>query len=205
MKNRISPLRIISHSAGQRQGVSNLNVILIRSASMVPQVKTILYTTALGSHTRPVFRFTVGLAQQLGARIVLLHVVEPLSNSVRFLIDSYLQPDAAEHLHQQSSQGLLEKIHKRLEAFCQEELGATLEQTEVIAEIRVASGLAYEVILHEADQQKADLIIMGVHTGQLRADLLGSTSRRVTLLSKRPVLIVPVTDSPDNEWAKPLI
>lgn len=172
---------------------------------MVPQVKTILYTTALGSHTRPVFRFTVGLAQQLGARIVLLHVVEPLSNSVRFLIDSYLQPDAAEHLHQQSSQGLLEKIHKRLEAFCQEELGATLEQTEVIAEIRVASGLAYEVILHEADQQKADLIIMGVHTGHLRTDLLGSTSRRVTLLSKRPVLIVPVTDSPDNEWAKPLI
>jgi nucleotide-binding universal stress UspA family protein len=172
---------------------------------MVPQVKTILYTTALGSHTRPVFRFTVGLAKQLGARIVLLHVVEPLSNSVRFLIDSYLKPDAAQDLHHQATEGLLEKIHQRLEAFCQEELGATLEQTETISEIRVVSGLACEVILYEADQRNADMIVMGTHTGHMHTDLLGSTSRRVTLLSKRPVLIVPVADSPDNEWAKPLI
>ena len=172
---------------------------------MVPEVKTILYTTALGSHTRPVFRFTVGLAKQLGARIVLLHVVEPLSNSVRFLIDSYLKPDAAKDLHHQATEGLLEKIHQRLEAFCAEELGTTLEQTEVISEIRVVSGLACEVILYEADQREADLIVMGAHTGHVHTDLLGSTSRRVTLLSKRPVLIVPVADSPDNEWAKPLI
>jgi nucleotide-binding universal stress UspA family protein len=172
---------------------------------MVPQVKTILYTTALGSHTRPVFRFTVGLAKQLGARIVLLHVVEPLSNSVRFLIDSYLKPDAAKDLHHQATEGLLEKIHQRLEAFCKEELGTTLEQTETISEIRVVSGLACEVILYEADQRNADMIVMGTHTGHMHTDLLGSTSRRVTLLSKRPVLIVPVADSPDNEWAKPLI
>ena len=160
---------------------------------MVPEVKTILYTTALGSHTRPVFRFTVGLAKQLNARIILLHVVEPLSNSVRFLIDSYLQPEAAEHLHHASSQDLLEKIHKRMEVFCEEELGATLEQTEVI--------------LYEAERHNVDLIIMGTHTGSgLRTGgLLGSTTRRVTHLSKRPVLIVPVDDSTDKEWAKPLI
>ncbi|HMQ12056.1 MAG TPA: universal stress protein [Candidatus Competibacter phosphatis] len=173
---------------------------------MIPQVKTILYTTALGSHTRPVFRFTVGLAKQLGARIILLHVVEPLSNSVRFLIDSYLKPDAAKDLHQQASAGMLEKIHQRMEAFCAEELGATLEQTEVIAEVRVASGLACEVILSEADRHNVDLIVMGTHTGSgMRTDLLGSTTRRITLTSKRPVLVVPVADSENTEWAKPLI
>ncbi len=171
---------------------------------MVPQVKTILYTTALGSHTRPVFRFTVGLAQQLGARIILLHVVEPLSSSVRFLLDSYLKPAAAEELHQQSTQGLLQKIHSRLEAFCKEELGTNLAQAEMIAEIRVVSGLTCEVILQEADRCQAELIVMGTHSGQVHTNLLGSTSRRVTLLSKRPVLLVPVTDKPDNEWAKPL-
>ena len=171
---------------------------------MVPQVKTILYTTALGSHTRPVFRFTVGLAQQLQARIILLHVVEPLSHSVRFLIDSYLKPDAAKDLHQQATKGLLEKLHKRLEAFCEEELATTLEQTTVISEIRVVSGLPCEVILYEADQHNADLIVMGAHTGHMRTDLLGSTSRRVTLLAKRPVLIVPVADAPDNEWPQAL-
>jgi nucleotide-binding universal stress UspA family protein len=61
--------------------------------------------------------------------------------------------------------------------------------------------------LYEAERHKVDLIIMGTHTGSgLRTGgLLGSTARRVTHLSKRPVLIVPVDDSTDKEWAKPLI
>lgn len=173
---------------------------------MLPQIKTILYTTALGSHTRPVFRFAVGLARQHNARIVLLHVVEPLNNSVRFLMESYLSPEKAQELHHEATRGVLEKFHKRLEAFCAEELGATLEQTEVISEIRVISGVPYEVILREADRCEADLIVMGAHTGGVRrVDFLGSTTRRLTLLSKRPVLVVPVTDSSNNEWPEALI
>ena len=173
---------------------------------MLPQIKTILYTTALGSHTRPVFRFAVGLARQHNARIVLLHVVEPLNNSVRFLMESYLSPEKAHELHHEATRGVLEKFHKRLEAFCAEELGATLEQTEVITEIRVISGVPYEVILHEADRCDADLLIMGTHTGgPRRANFLGSTTHRVTLASKRPVLIVPVADSHSNEWSEALI
>ncbi len=50
---------------------------------MFPQIKTILYTTALSSYTRPVLRFAVALAKQHDAKIVLLHVAEPLSSSVR--------------------------------------------------------------------------------------------------------------------------
>ncbi len=173
---------------------------------MFHQIKTILYTTALGPHTRPVFRFAVSLARQHNAQIVLLNVVEPLSNTVRFLINNYLAPDKAEQLHHEATRGILEKFHKRLEAFCAEELGATLEQTTLIAEIRVVSGLPCEVILHEADRCAADLIVVGAHTGASpQASLLGSTTRRLTLLSKRPVLIVPVADTPDNEWPQGLI
>ena len=173
---------------------------------MLPQIKTILYTTALGSYTRPVFRYAVGLAQQHNARIVLLHVVEPLNNSVRFLMESYLSPEKARELDQEATHGNLEKFHNRLEAFCVEELGATLEQTAIISEIRVVSGVPYEVILHEADRCEADLIIMGTHTGGARrVDFLGSTTRRLTLLSKRPVLIVPVSDNSSNEWPEALI
>jgi hypothetical protein len=47
---------------------------------------------------------------------------------------------------------------------------------------------------------------VGAHTGSSpRTDFLGSTTRRLTLLSKRPVLIVPVADTPDNEWPQGLI
>ena len=173
---------------------------------MFPEIKTILYTTALGSHTRPVFRFAVGLARQHNARIVLLHVAEPLSSSVRFLMASYLSPEKAQQLHQEATSGILEKFHKRLEAFCMEEFGATVEQTEVLSEIRVISGIPYEVILHEADRCDAHLIIMGTHAGgHRRANFLGSTIHRVTLASTRPVLIVPVTDAHSNEWSEALI
>jgi nucleotide-binding universal stress UspA family protein len=172
---------------------------------MVPHLKTILYTTALGSHTRPVFRFTVGLAKQLNARIVLLHVVEPLNNSVRFLMETYLSPEQVHQLQHEATEGILEKFHKRLEAFCAEELGTTLEETPLISEIRVASGVPHEAILHEADQCNADLIVAGSHTGSRVQSFLGSTSRRLTLLSKRPVLVVPVVDTPENEWPEPLI
>jgi nucleotide-binding universal stress UspA family protein len=173
---------------------------------MLPQIRTILYTTALGSHTRPVFRFTVGLARQHNARIVLLHVAEPLNNSVRFLMESYLSPEKAQQLHEEATTGILQKFHQRLEAFCEEEFGATLEQTEVISEIRVVSGVPYEVILQEADRCEADLIVMGVHSGGTRRiGFLGSTTRRITLLSKRPVLIVPVADADHNEWPEALI
>lgn len=173
---------------------------------MIPAIKTILYTTTLSSHTLPVFRFTIGLAKQHEARIVLLHVVEPLNNTAQFLIESCLSSDMVEKLQREATDGILEKIHKRLEKFCADELGATLERTEIIAEIRVVSGSAPETILQEADRCNADLIVMGTHTGStLRTNLLGSSTRRVTLLSQRPVLIVPVTDSSDNEWPEALI
>ncbi|MFO1372879.1 MAG: universal stress protein [Candidatus Competibacteraceae bacterium] len=175
---------------------------------MIPQIKTILYTTTLSSHTLPVFRFTVGLAKQYGAKIVLLHVVEPLNNTTRFLIESCLPPDLVNHLNHEATRSILEKIHKRLEKFCADELGSTLEeQTAIIAEIRAVSGSsAAETILQEAERCNADLIVVGTHTGSvLQTHLLGSTARRVTLLAKRPVLVVPVTDNPDNEWPESLI
>lgn len=169
-------------------------------------IKTILYTTALGPHTRPVFRFAVNLTREHNARMVLLHVVEPLTSNVRFLIDSYLSEDKAQELHREATSGVLDKFHKRLETFCAEELGSTLQETTLLSEIRVVSGLPCEVILEEAERCNADLIIVGSHSGIMRrASFIGSTSRRLTLLSKRPVLIVPVTDSTETQWANGLI
>ena len=168
---------------------------------MFPQIKTILYTTALSSYTRPVLRFAVALARQHKASIVLLHVVEPLNSSVKFLMENYLSPEKAAELHHEATNGILEKFHKRLETFCSEELGSTLEQTPLISEIRVVSGIPHEVILHEADRCNADLIVMGTHAGSSGLGIgLGSTTRRITLMSKRPVLIVPFVRATDNEW-----
>lgn len=169
---------------------------------MMPQIQTILYTTALSPYTRPVLRFTIGLAAQYNARIVLLHVVEPLSSSTRFLIENYLAPEKIEELHREATANILQIFHTRLEKFCEEELDSTLEQTPALSEIRVVSGLPHEAILKEADRCNADLIVMGSHANppSLAGRFLGSTTRRITLSSKRPVLVVPFVQAPDNEW-----
>ncbi|PIE83067.1 MAG: universal stress protein UspA [Candidatus Contendobacter odensis] len=173
---------------------------------MLPKIHTILYTTALGKHTRPVFRFAVSLAQQHNAKIILLNVAEPLSNSVRFLMENYLGTKKAEELRHEANSGILEKIHSRLEAFCKKELDATLTETEIISEIRVTCGTPCEVILEEADRCNADLIVMGTHThSDIYSHLLGSTARRVTLLSKRPVLIIPIVDNEGTQWNESVI
>lgn len=43
-------------------------------------IKTIRYSTDMGGHMRPVFRFTIGMAQQHEAKIIMLHVIEPISS-----------------------------------------------------------------------------------------------------------------------------
>ncbi|WP_315982774.1 universal stress protein [Aliamphritea spongicola] len=59
----------------------------------LPKIKTILYTTSLGKHTRPVFRQAVNLAQQFDAHIIMLHVIEPIGELGQALIQNYLPQD----------------------------------------------------------------------------------------------------------------
>ncbi len=58
--------------------------------SKIPKYKTLLYASDLGSHTRPVFRHATGLARQYQARIVMLHVVEPIGLTGEAVINTYL-------------------------------------------------------------------------------------------------------------------
>ncbi|MBI5016438.1 MAG: universal stress protein [Deltaproteobacteria bacterium] len=50
---------------------------------MVPVVRKILYATDLGRHARPGFAFAVSLVRSCGARIELVHVLEPVGPYAR--------------------------------------------------------------------------------------------------------------------------
>lgn len=65
--------------------------------------------------------------------------------------------------------------------------------------LETGEGVPYEVILNRADQLQADLIVINLH-GKSRQErtLLGSTAERVIRASSRPVLSVPIPDSPDS-------
>jgi nucleotide-binding universal stress UspA family protein len=171
---------------------------------MLPEIKTILYTTDLGEGTRPVVQFAVSLAKKLDARLYLLHVVKPLSDSDSLLIEAYLSEETehkAEELtakmREEASKQVLDKIKSRVERFCTEDFDATLEQRQqFLNDIRVISGPPAETIVKEAEELDVDLIIVGTHTDfSLKRAFLGSTARKVTHLSHKPVLVIPMAET----------
>jgi len=176
---------------------------------MLPEIKKILYTTNLGEGTRPVVQFAASLAKKLDAELYLLHVVEPLSESNSFLIEAYLSEET-EHktkklmakMREDASKQVLDKIKNRVERFCAEDFDATPQQRQrLMDDIRVVSGPPAETIVREAEELDVDLIIVGAHAGfSLKRALLGSTARKVTHLSKRPVLVVPMAET--ETWSQ---
>lgn len=166
---------------------------------MLPEIKKVLYATNLHDDTRPVLRFAVSLAKTHNAKLTLLHVVEPLSDASRFMVEAYLSASMTEQLRNEVPQHVLDKIHGRLERFCTEEMNMTLEQLDFIEAIKVIPGVPSEVIAREAEVLEADLIITGRgRHSTLRHFFLGSTAQRVTLISRKPVLIVPVLEG--SSW-----
>lgn len=160
---------------------------------MFPEIKKILYATDLGDNMRPVFRFALSLAERYQAKISMFHVAEPLSPQVRWAFEAYMPEADAREAQRDALKKLRDRMQARLVEVCQEELGESPEDCRLISDVSVISGRAAETITQKAEEWDVDLIIVGTHTDpSAGAGLLGSTARKVTQLSKRPVLVVPV-------------
>lgn len=161
---------------------------------MMPTYRHILYATDLGRYTRPVFRNAVALAQYSGARITMLHVVEPLGNTGRAVIGTYLPDIDLHRIEQDALKEILATMRTRLGKFCEEELKAAPAdiESDIVEALEVASGLPSEQIIKTAEARNADLIVMGVCSHSLlgRASI-GSTARKVMQHSHIPLLLVP--------------
>ena len=70
----------------------------------LPNYKTILYATDLGEHTKPVFRTALSLAIKYDAKIIMLHVVEPMSSAIQAVVDTYLTEIDAKKIYRDNLQ-----------------------------------------------------------------------------------------------------
>ncbi|WP_428606585.1 universal stress protein [Sedimenticola sp.] len=155
----------------------------------IPTYKTILYATDLGKNMRPVFRHAIGLAQQYQAKIIMLHVAEPIGNTGMAVLELYV-PDMSEDFEHEELKEILARMEKRLEDFYTDELG---EDSDLVSDVTVVTGRPAEEIQKYAAAHNADLIVVGTHTTpSFGAALLGSTARKLINISDRPVLVVPV-------------
>lgn len=159
---------------------------------MLPKVKTIVYASDIAEGSRPAFRMAVEEAVKHSAHIIFLHAIEPLVAETDEMVRDYLLSKAQlKHTGQLMDQYRL-KIEQRIAGFLESEIpdDARLSQSPQI-EVRI--GKPDSVIVKVAQEQNADLIVMGDRGGSAASRIfLGSTTQKVIQQTSTPVLIVPL-------------
>ena len=158
---------------------------------MIPRIQSILYATDLEPHAPGVFSYAVALAQRHDAKIVLLHVIEPLGSTARSLVRNVVPEDQLEDIHTQGMEHIHQEIRARLEQFRTKELPST--EIELVSEVRVVEGPPAATIMGQAGEIGADLIVMGTHgRAGMGEFMLGSVAHKLMQQSTIPVLLVPL-------------
>lgn len=155
-------------------------------------VSTVLYPTDLGDQAKPVFKHALALAKQYDAKIIMLHVVEPMSDTAMAFISSYMSKNVTDKAQKATMQEILVNMKARLKQFYADESNEPKEDFSPVKEFLVVGGKPSEEILRVAEEDKADMIVMGKSTRKVRGiRVMGSTARRVSRMSDVPVLVVP--------------
>ena len=122
----------------------------------------------------------VSMAEQTGAELMLITVVQPITPAM--FSDGMLlaQPDTLPNQSEELAQKLLDKWREK---FC----APVLERTK----LHVAVGIPFVEIVRHARENEADLIVMGSHgrTG-IEHLMIGSVAERVVRKATCSVLVV---------------
>lgn len=138
-------------------------------------IKTIVAAIALENGDEPAAHRATQLAQEHGARLILVHVIESLPTP-----DPDLPPPADE-----------DAVSRVLIADAVETVKRMAASANVQAEIKVEFGKADQVIDQLTRDHAADLLLIGPGKPQnLREKLFGSTADRLVRSSPCPVLVV---------------
>jgi len=155
---------------------------------MIPGIKKILYTTDLSKNSSYAFLYATDMAKRHDARIVILHVIEP--------IPAYAEVYGAmtDEFKRKQREEIIESMKNHLKEFCKKaeaQIGPPC--VELVSKILVPVGHPPEEILNAADEEGCDVIVVGTHgKGFLAHTFLGSVSNSVLHRTRKPVLIIPL-------------
>ncbi len=141
------------------------------------QVRKILVPLDFSDQAEAVLEWAAHLAEEHGSRVLLLHAYH-LPVEFQQLEGAYLPPDFWSNVKSEAEEGLGRYAG---------ELGGRGIEVESL----VREGYPASVILDEAENQGADLIVIGTHGHSgLKHMLLGSIAERVVQKATCPVLTV---------------
>ncbi len=141
----------------------------------------ILIPTDMSDHADKAIRQGFEIARQFGSEVFVLHVVG--EHVTQCTVDYCIDVKLADELQKQVMEGAREGIKKQVERLVGEDAAkATLD---------VKDGVPYDMILKEADEKAADLIVISsLGTTGMAKYLIGSVARHVLLGAKCSVLLV---------------
>ncbi len=168
---------------------------------MSNEYKTILFTSNLSTASRVAFKHALMLANQFGAKLILLHVMERTpSNYESYMIGLFGQDKLQQILKdnkEEAKHALVGKVSPKqmartaLNEFCKENEQEGEKYVTPPSKVIVKEGDVVEVILEQAAENKCDLIILGASEGLLSSSSVGGNIKSVLKKSKVPVLVVP--------------
>jgi len=162
---------------------------------MTPQIKKILYATDLTKNSAFAFQYALDMALEHGAKIVILHVVEPIPPMVKHYVKGFVDEIKWEEKIQYEQQVAVDQIKHRIAAFCERQANLCLPCLELVSATLVRIGHPVDEILKAADEEACDLLILGTHgKGFLKHTFLGSVARSVSDRTRKPVFIVPLPE-----------
>ena len=139
---------------------------------------TVLVAVDFSDSSDNAFQMALSMAKSFSARLLVLHVInEPVD-----LRGFYVPHISFEKLEEEIEEG----AKKMMESFCRQNIH-DFENFETL----IVPGLPYEQSIGQAEENTADLIVLGTH-GRTGLDhvLFGSTAEKVVRKSKVPVLTV---------------
>ena len=141
-------------------------------------IQRILVPIDFSVHSKNALRYAVPMAEQYGATLFLIYVVEPTIYPADLGFGQVVMPGVEEELRNKSAEELKSLIER--------EIGDKAK-----AEAVIRMGKPHQEILAEAEEKKIDLIVLATHghTG-VEQMLFGSTAMRVVRLAKCPVMTI---------------
>jgi nucleotide-binding universal stress UspA family protein len=147
-------------------------------------MKTVLVPLDFSNATNRLVEKAVEIARALSAKVILLHVMEPMATYVP--VGATMDVIAAVPPMPASNEGLTDQEH-RLQAIAE-----PLKSTGLDIEEVVIVGLAVDDILEQAAARKADYIILGSHGhGALYHLFSGSVVTGILKRAECPVIVIP--------------
>jgi nucleotide-binding universal stress UspA family protein len=169
---------------------------MTKGMKMVPDIKNILYATDLSENARYALKYASTIANRFGAAITILHVLEELSPSSLGLVSEIVGKERWADLKKRNEEKVITSIRTRIEDVCNEISQSVPECPFIVQNIIVKTGNAVDQIIHYAEKEDCDMVVMGSRGhGILAEAMLGSTSRRVLRQCSKPVLMIRLPES----------